>query len=506
MRRNGRAHGLDGRAALSLCALLLVVCSARAQGSGRLVPKLVLVVVADQMKAEQLERLAPRFKGALRTLLDSGAVFTEAHHRHVPTQTSVGHAAVLTGRSPRAHGIVANEWWDREARRVVLAQEDSVHGIGPEQLLSYSLGDALKARTPGSIVVAASLKSKAAVMLGGKKADLVLWLDEESRGFATSSYYGPSPAWLGAYNAGLREPGGILAGVRNVRGLDEIWRSPKAHRLMADLAGRLLKEYRLGQDSAPDLLALGFSGTDDVGHRYGPDSRQMEENLLALDSALAELLGALTARLVKEDLLVLFTSDHGVMPVPESPAGKALGARRIDPKRFEAEVEAALQLVYPAPQGKLVDHLRVPHLYLNRSLAESRGYDWPVLLKDAARSISALAGVAEVFTAAALEGSEVRGSSSPYAAVYRASCLPSRSGDLLIRPKEDFLFGREGTSHSTPYRYDTHVPLIFWGIGVKAGSFPAPARITDAAPTLAALLGVELKAEKDGRVLAEILE
>ncbi|MBI5622384.1 MAG: alkaline phosphatase family protein [Elusimicrobia bacterium] len=491
---------------LAACAALILALLVPAAAFGAEPPRLVLVVVVDQMTAGQLERLAPRFRGALRTLLDAGAVFTEAHHRHVPTQTAVGHAAIMTGRMPASHGIVANRWWDRSQGRLVNAHDDALHGIGPEQLLSYTLGDALKARHPGSIVVSASLKERAAMMMAGKKADAALWLDEDKAAFATSSYYGAAPAWLEGFNLRLHAAGGRLEDVKTARSLENLWSSPEAHRLLEDLARELLRDYPLGRDSSPDLLALGFSGTDDVGHRHGPDSKEIDENLLALDEVLGRILSDILVRVPKEQLLVLFTSDHGVMPLPESRLGKGLGLHRIDPKKFEAQVESALQLIYPAPQGKLVEHLWLPHLYLNRSLAETRGFDWPLLLRDAAKSILSLDGVAEVFTAERLSATEdVRVSSSAYAGVYRASFHPARSGDLLIRPKEDFLFSRDGTTHSTPYRYDTHVPLIFWGKGVAAGTRPGQVRVTDAAPTLAVLLGVDLPPDKGGRVLAEAL-
>jgi predicted AlkP superfamily pyrophosphatase or phosphodiesterase len=467
----------------------------------------VVAVVVDQMTAGELQRLAPKFQGALRSLLDEGAVFAEAHHRHVPTQTAVGHAAIMTGRPPSVHGITANQWFDRGRGRRVSAHEDSLHGIGPEGLLSYTLGDSLKARRPGSIVLAASLKERAAVMMGGKKADLALWLDEDAGAFATSSYYGAAPAWLAPFNESLRAPGGELAKVKTRLDMERFWQSAGAHAILDDLARRLLEEYPLGKDADPDLLALSFSGTDDVGHRHGPDSKEIDENLLALDAVLGRLLTAVFRRVPKDEVLVLLTSDHGVMPVPESRSGKALGLHRVDPVKFEEKVENALQLVYPAPGGRLVKHLWLPHLYLDRSLADSRGFDWPVFLRDAARSIAALEGVAEVYTAERLSASEeVQLSSSPYAAVYRASYHPARSGDLLIRTKEDFLFSRDGTTHSTPYPSDTHVPLVFWGHGIKAGSFSTPVRVMDAAPTLAVLLGVKLPPYQGGRVLAEALK
>lgn len=492
---------------------LLIAAFLAAPAAGA--PRLVVVVSVDQMRADYLDRFAGKFTGGFKTLYEGGAVLTSARHDHVPTETAPGHAAILTGRHPDRHGIVGNEWRDRAAGKEVYCVSDEVHGKGPQNLEAYTVGDALKSKSPKSLVVSLSLKDRAAILLGGHKADAAVWWDKSKGEFVTSSYYA-RPAWLDDFNAKLKAPGGVLAGAPTTY-FAKLQETPKADRLLLDLVERALLEYPLGEDDAPDILAIGFSGTDYVGHAFGPDSKQMTQQLMALDGELGELLKVLTTQVPKDKLAVALTADHAVMPLPESDWGKQAKARRILDSDLGAQAEKILQTLKPAPGQKWVEGLSMPNLFLNKDLARAQGLDWPMYLRQAAKALSGLDGLAFAYVAAETRDSPL--SSAPLgkedprpveqrlAGAFERSYFPGRSGDIFLLPKENVLiaFDKTSATHGTPYDYDSRVPMIFWGGDIKTGLFASPARVTDFAPTLGALLDMEFPPAKGSRVWKEVL-
>ena len=461
-------------------------------------PRLIVVISVDQMRADFLDR-AP-YQGGLKTLKE-GAVFTDAHHVHVPTETGPGHSVILTGRFPATTGIVGNDWYDRALGRRMYVVEDSVHGKGPEHLQGYTLGDALKAKDPLSKVVSISLKDRSAILMAGKRPDAVLWLDRKAGGFATSGYYGARPAWLDAYNAMLRTPGAPLDS-----GTTEQFRnaltSPVGDAMLRDLVKEVLERYELGHDEHTDILAVSFSAPDYVGHEFGPDSPEMGVQLAALDQVLADVLAQAEARAGKAGLDVVLTADHGVLPVPESAQGRQLKARRISEARFLAAVESTLQTLAPVPGRRWLLAANFPHLYLDRSLAGPKKLDWPSFLGQAAKALLGVDGVAQVYVPGAWPAAD------PYSDVFQRSYFPDRSGDLLVRlapgvlPSDDYAVG---TSHGAPYEYDTHVALVFWGPDFKPGVYKAKAEVADIAPTLGMLLGLDYPAAATATAHAEAL-
>ncbi len=482
-------------------ATLLLFCLLALGGTSWSAPRLLVVISVDQMRAEFMERFYAKFDGGFKTLHDQGAVLTDAHHPHIPTHTGPGHAAIMTGRYPNETGIVGNAWWDRIAGRKVKVSDDSVFGKGPEQLLTYTLGDALKAKDPKALVAAFSVKARPAVMMGGKKADLAVWFDRKKGRFVTSAYYGQTPAWLDAFNAELVKKGGRLAGLSK-KDIKKVSLTPLVDRLLLDLVERALREMPLGEDNIPDILAIGFSGPDFVGHTYGPYSRQLEKQILALDKGVGELIAIIESKVPRRDLAVVLTGDHGAAPVPEGKMGRKRKGKRVKKKAFAAAVESGLQRLHPAPGEKWLVQEVFPHLYLNRELAVEQGLRWEVFLEEAAGLVGKLEGVAHVYIAGRFDDAD------PYQEVYRRSYHAGRSGDLVVRAKKYHYHTnkKKGTGHGTPYAYDTHVPLIFWGGDFKMGFFSEKAKITDMAPTLGAWLGVEYPPAKGSKIRREVFK
>lgn len=462
-------------------------------GSASAAVRLGVVVVVDQMRPEYLDR-SDLPNGGFRRLREGGARFMNARHLHIPTETGPGHAAISTGRTPSVHGIVANDWYDRAAGAETYCFADSVYGLGPQHMMGPTLADWLKAADPKARVFSVSGKDRAAIALGGRKADAVLWFDKKTGEFTTSPYY-RRPAWLAAFNAELRKK--ALLPVRAGRVSADLIASPSFDSALDLLVAELVARERLGRGPGTDLLLIGYSATDYVGHRYGVEAKEMDAQLTELD----RILGLLLARAEKASggsLALALSADHGAIPA-------VAGARRLDGKEFVVALEKTLQEKWPTAGRNWILSAQAPHLYLDRVLAGSTGLSWPDFKRAAARELSGLDGVARVLSddeASSLPASD------PLAATFRRSLYASRSGDLqLIVAENAFIHDQNtGTSHGSPWDNDARVPLLFWGRGVKAGRVEAPAAVQDLAPTLGRLLGLDYPPGEGASVRAEALE
>lgn len=462
-------------------------------------PRLGVVVVVDQMRADYLERDAA-FAGGFHRLAAEGAVFTQAAHLHVPTETGPGHAAISSGRAPVTHGIVANEWWDRAKGAETYCVADEPYGIGPGHLSGPTLADALKAADPKARVFSVAGKDRAAVLLGGRRPDLALWLDRKLGVFATSTYY-RRPAWLDSFNAALRASG--LLPLKDGKVPAEVLASPAADEATARLVNELVRREGVGSGPSTDLLLVSFSATDTVGHRYGTEAPEMKAQLRALDALLGRELSSWETASGGRLVLAL-TADHGAIPAPEDPSGKALGVRRHDWDGLEAAMEAALQKLHPAPGRKWLVYDALPHLYLDRALAAEQGLDWRAYRREAAAALQAVDGLGRVLVTDEVPALPA---SDPLAAVLKRSVRMDRAGDLLALHAENALVhdAPVGTSHGSHWSYDARVPLVFWGRGVPAGRRSGPASPLDLAPTLGRLLGLDYPAADGGALRAEVL-
>ena len=471
---------MRGGALWGVALALFIFRAPQAGASGK--PRLGVVVVVDQMRADYLER-DPSYVGGFKRLAAEGAVFTRARHLHLPTETAPGHAAVSTGRLPAVHGIVGNDWFDRVSGSETYCMADEPYGIGPGHLDGPTLADGLKASDPRARVFAVSSKDRAAVTLGGRRPDLVLWFDRVVGEFTTSSYY-RRPAWLGAFNAKLKAA--ALLPVKDGKVPSTVLATPALDRVTADLASELVQREDVGHGPSTDLLLVSFSGTDTIGHRHGTQSPEMSAQLRSVDGLLGGLLDQ-WSKASGGSLVLALTADHGAIPEPEGPMGKALGVKRLDWAAFAAGLEKTLQTRWPAPKPWIVSN-QVPHLYLDRGQAAALHLDWSAFRREAARMLAGLEGVARVVfpeDIAALDAAD------PLASALRRSHRPDRSGDLFLIVAENYLLHDKapGTSHGSPWLYDSHVPLVFWGLGVKPGRYDVPAAVVDLAPTFARLLG-----------------
>lgn len=462
---------------------LILLAAALPLAASAAAPALTVVISVDQMRPDYFERFSKEFTGGFARLARDGAVFTQARHGSVPTETAPGHAALMTGCFPSQHGIVGNEWWDKKRGRAIYAVEDPERWRGPVNLECPTLGDALKSASPSSRVVSISGKDRAAILMGGLKADLVLWFDKGAGQFVSSGYYGRMPDWVWNWNGGLRIPPADLKTLSS---------TPRYDALTLDLAAKAIDEERLGARGVPDLLAISLSATDIIGHAHGPDSAEVRTQLLALDESLGVFLDGLDRRFGRDGYALALSADHGVNPLPEK--SSVPGALRLLEDGLARDLEAALTAKLGAPpkgSARWVQDLHSPYASLEDA-AVAAAADW----------LSRHPAVAHVFTPAEL----ARDGDGPYAEVFRRSYHLSRSGDLMILFKRGVVVGGpEGTVHGLPYDDDARVPLILMGAGIKPGRNDGSVLATDLAPTLARLLVIGLAPRAPSRVLVEAL-
>jgi predicted AlkP superfamily pyrophosphatase or phosphodiesterase len=513
-------------------------------------PRLVLVIAVDQCRYDYLTRFAPLFKGGFKWLLKNGAVFSNANYRHASTETGPGHSVLLTGLHGSHSGIVANEWYDSFVKDYVNVVDDPTQqGVGqkgraasPNNLIGYTVGDYLKKQSPESHVVTVSIKDRAAVLLGGHRADAAYWYDTKTGNFGSSTYYmNRLPAWLDKFNS-LRfadsyagkswerltsdvslydkyaGPDAIEGEwdrkdivfphvIRGTPPSDEYYgefrRTPFADEMTLQAALEAFKAHDLGSDNVTDIFAISFSATDVIGHTYGPDSQEIMDQILRLDQYLQTLFDEIDKRVGLANTIVILSADHGVMPLVEVLQSRGINAKRVNPSLLEDPVKNALKTQFTNADG--LYEFSQPSFYLNKEEIQKRG----LKVKEVENAILKVLRSSDLVETVYLQ-EDLIGEARPNDPVFtlvQNSFFAPRSPDITVVLKKyiymDTYVG--GTGHGTVYDYDRHVPVVFAGPGIKAGNFDQPSGPEDIAPTLAALLKLTIPKENDTRVLSEAL-
>jgi predicted AlkP superfamily pyrophosphatase or phosphodiesterase len=491
-------------------------------------PRLVLLVAVDQMRYDYLPRFASAFSGGFRRLTREGAVFTNAHLDHYPSVTAVGHAAMLSGAPPALSGIIGNDWYDRALKRNVTSVEDpatrllgagDAPGASPHRLRVSTVGDELKMAHPGSRVISLSHKDRSAILMGGRMADLALWWDPRTGAFVSSTWYGPAlPQWAAEWNAGrpadawlgrewraVGEGGAVLGRMPDKPGpayYGSLYNSAFGNELLVSLAEGALESESLGSRGTTDILAVSFSCNDAVGHDRGPHSAEVRDITLRTDLALDRLLAAIDRRVGLSRTLVVVTADHGVAPVPEQMTAWKMPAGRLVRADLEQAATDALEKAFGP--GPWLEGRAGSALYLNRTLMAERGLDPAAVERHAASGAETVAPVWRAYTRSQLL--EGRVPPDPWSRRVLVSFDRERSGDVEVLLEPYWMSASSGTTHGTAYSYDTHIPLMVMGPGIRPGRHDQTVVLNDLAPTLATILGVETPSGASGRALAEILE
>lgn len=491
-------------------------------------PKLILLIAVDQFRYDYLPRFQNQYSGGFKLLLERGADFVNANLEHYPAVTASGHATMLSGATPATSGIVGNDWFDRESGKQVTSVSDASvkllggaaggSGSSPLRLLVSTIGDEIKrsgSRT--SKVVGISMKDRAAILPAGRMADAAYWYEEDTGKFVSSSYYFPElPSWVKKFNdekhadafAGKGRPGSSegnkghrLPNEHGPKLYSAVYESGFGNDLLETFTERTIEDEKLGQRGATDLMSVSFSSNDAVGHAFGPDSPEVEAVSIAADRAIGRLLEFVDKTVGLKGVVVILTADHGVAPVPEVLAGEKMPGGRIT-GNFFAPIQKALEARYGP--GKWLLSTAGTEPYFNEELIAEKKLDSAEVENAAARAMASLPYVARVYTRAQLV------SGRPAADQFDQRVIRSfnlhRSGDLEIVLDPYWIRGGTTATHGTPYNYDTHVPLIFMGPGIRRGRYYERAALNDLAPTLAAMLDVEIPSGSVGRILSEMFD
>lgn len=529
-------------------------------------PKLVVLLVVDQMRGDYIDKFRSQWTGGLKRLVDEGAWYRAAAYPYAATETCVGHSTISTGSFPMTHGMIANQWWDRASQKTVTCTADaSVKNLGYAGTVPTTPGDSavrmlmpafaeeLKFQTGGATrVVTFSLKARAAITMAGHKGDAATWVD--GGGLVTSSAYGTMPfietyakehpikedygkTWKLAlpeseylYDekaTGAEPPAGWdLTFPHALRGkgdssatdndfYDQWATSPYADDYLTHLAETAVDSLGLGKSGATDFLGVSYSSIDYVGHHFGPRSREIQDILITLDRNLAELFAHLDRKVGRGNYVVALSADHGATPIPEDFSKTGVDTGILDVSELKDKIVKALE-PFNFPKAANVDPQKYPiakitsgDLYfapgLNERIRDTAGAMQAVT--DAAMSVP---GVGGVYWCDDIQNSPL--SQDPIRSAVKTSFLAGRSGDLYFVPKPYWLVEATkpanphatGTGHGGPYNYDQHVPILLMGFGIQPGEYFREVTPADIAPTLAALTGVTL-APRDGHILAEAL-
>ncbi|HKV24693.1 MAG TPA: alkaline phosphatase family protein [Candidatus Acidoferrum sp.] len=522
-------------------------------------PKLVVMLVVDQMRADYVDKFQGQWTGGLKRLVEEGAWFRDAAYPYAATETCVGHATISTGAFPAAHGMISNSWWDRSTQKNVTCTADpnvknvGYGGLRPRggdsdwRMEMPSFAEELKFQAgSGTRIVTFSLKARASLTMAGHKADAVTWFEPATGAWETSSAYPtadfveqyakehpvaedygktwtpllPASAYLYAKTAvGVVPPPGYgasfphpLRGKAESGGADGLfyaqWEaSPFADTCLAKMAEDAVDKLKLGQRKGTDYLGVSFSSVDYVAHAFGPRSWEVQDELARLDRDLGSLFAHLDKTVGKGNYVVALSADHGGAPIPEDLETTGVDAGWLNVEEVKERVEKALAARnYPQPA---VANVGGSDLYFVPGVYDRLKSD-PEAMRAVTEAIESVPGVDRVYRAEELEDRPA--TASPLRRAEADSFEQSRSGDLLIVPKPfwPWDFSRPGhprqyaTTHGTPYYYDQRVPVLFMGFGIRRGVYYQQITPADIAPTFAVLCGITL-APRDGHVLGEVL-
>ncbi len=511
-----------------ICAVLLAATRLHAQPSStRAAPRLIVLLTIDQLRADYIQRFSPQLTGGLAKLSRGGAWFTNAHHDHAITETAPGHATLLAGRFPRSTGIVTNRAGVEDDAYPLVAGGLG-YGASPRRFSGTTLVDWLRTKDSRSRALSVSVKDRAAILpIGRSKAD-VYWYSPDGR-FITSTYYRDSlPPWVAAFNARHlpqrfadkswtlllpdslyaerdsvpAESGGIdyvfphLLPEDSLNAASALRGTPFIDNITLAFALDGVQALSLGAEtSRTDVLSVSLSATDYIGHRYGPDSREMHDQILRVDRALGTFLDSLYKLRDSATITLVLTGDHGAGTIPEL-------ATNVRPLPAHVTIVSQMRKLRADLRAAGVDTLAVDVdqqiIKADRDAFKRAGLDADSVLNVFAATVRAIPGVARVDRFSALLADTL---TDPVARRWSHQIPASARVDLVITLTPYSLWGSIIASHGSPYDYDSHVPIIFFGAGVQPGRYDGFIRSVDIAPTLARLAGARPLERLDGIVL-----
>ncbi len=502
-------------------------------------PKLVVGIVVDQMRFEDLYRYYNFFDNdGFKKLLNYGANFTYAHFNYEPTTTAPGHASIFTGSFPYFHGIVANDFFDNKTKKMINAvkdenylsvgSDDEVGRCSPKRLLASTITDQIKLfNNFQSKVITISLKDRGAVLPGGQLADAAYWYNYKTGDFISSSYYLKTlPDWLVNFNNRnlpqnyMQKGWSLLLEQEAYSSLNDLSQrnttkvfkedqikfpydfknlsneelnnafqfTPYANQILVDLAKEIIRNENIGKDNIPDFISISFSATDIIGHTWGNFSPELMDTYIRLDRTIADLISFLNNEVGEKNYLLFLTSDHGAVETPSVMKNFNAITGELNTKTFYDSLKSFAANNFGSE--KIILNFSNRQIYLDRNYIKENNLEFDDVeesfvnyLRDNFNSIQT------IMTRTSLE--KVVASRIPQSTLLNG-WNPSLSGDIIFNLKPGFLnnFMQSGTTHSSAYSYDTHVPLIFYGWKIPAKEINNLVYVTDIAATIANLLKI----------------
>ncbi len=512
-------------------------------------PKLVVQIVVDQLRGDLIHQHQSQFgEDGFNYLLNHGLDFHNAHHPHANTTTCAGHATIATGSYPAMHGIVDNDWYDRKTNKLVYCMEDFTaiplptshtkktnDGRSPRNLKASTISDEIILAHKGK-AFAVSLKDRSAIALAGH-AGKAFWFDKSNGGFITTNYYYSAyPQWVDNWNKNyhpqnftwnlsqakaayqnanttvfpqhIKEFGQTfphqIANAPSEQYFKFLSKTPKADQLTADFAEHLLVAEHLGKTAnQTDYLGISFSAVDAIGHQFGPNSLEAEDNLLILDQTIAHLLKNIDKQVGLDNVLIVLTADHGVADSPSYLKEHHIAEiKPLNANDASQKVIAFLNERYKLPKETLMS-ITPPYVYLNHEIIAAHQLSLSSVSQNVAELLNHQPGVFKAYPLPIIniERDWIT------AKVDRMS-YPYRAGDVyLVQPpyQSKGAHSDDRVTHGSPWQYDSYVPLLFVNAGFKAQRIARPVFTTDIAPTLSALLVIKSPSAAVGEPLAEVL-
>jgi arylsulfatase A-like enzyme len=465
-------------------------------------PKLIVLLVVDQMRGDYVERFQHEWTGGFHRLLAEGARFTRADYPYANTVTCAGHATISTGSYPSVHGMIEDAWFDRATATNIECTKDPATTVvsygapvkGPGKSAARmrvpALADVLRSDLqPRARIASFALKARSAAIMAGRRADAIAWF-YDSNAWTTSTAYSSAPVpAVAKYIGSHRPPTDARFATR-----------PEADTYVAEMAAAVAEDMKLGATSSTDFLAIGFSVLDFVGHEFGPSSPQVEQVLLSLDRTLGDLFTQLDRVVGAGNYTVALSADHGVAPLPEEAGKQGIDAGRAS---VSAMVDAVNRALAPSlGKGQFVRGFVAGDIYLSAAAWSRAKGDAPTVARLKAE-LGKVDGVGRVYVADELQAN--RFDADPIGRSLALGFDKERSGDIEVAVKPYWIIAEAGAMHGTRNEYDARVPLILMGKGITPGEYAAPVSPADIAPTLAYLAGVKLP-KAQGRVLTEAVK
>ena len=518
-------------------------------------PKLVIGIVIDQMRYDYLTRFADRYgKDGFNRILKNGFSLENAHYNFTPTYTAVGHASIYAGTPPSNHGIISNNWYDKVLKKSIYCVDDANYktignqGIegkkSPLRLYTTTIADQLQlAQNMQGKTIGIAIKDRSAILPVGHTANAAYWYDAGNKNqWITSSFYMEElPDWVKAFNSNnkadayLNETWETLYDINtysqsradnniyenNLNGQEKpvfpkdlkklreqndnfslIKTIPAGNTYTVDFAKAAIKGEQLGKSKFTDFLAVSFSSTDYVGHRYGVAAVETEDTYLRLDKDLAHFFNFLDTEVGNENYTLFLTADHAAVHVPSYLQSLKIPAHYLNTKKLKKFLSNITQKYFNSKE--LIENVSNYQIFLDQEKIEALGFNKNTVAQRLADEVLSFDKIYKAVTARTLQTTNfTEGLMHSLQQGYN----PKFSGDVLMIPYPATLnYSRKGTSHGSGYSYDTHVPLIFYGNGIKKGASKKTYKIIDIAPTISNLLKIEAPNGTSGNIIDEVLK